>query len=173
MTRRDYQNRSRYPVGGTSVGILWVGVLLYASMLMPGSQSAIAGGPPQVRCDENTQQIGPEGAPARVTTDSGDRGRIADAPQESPGMRAYIDPVTGELGVPPVWEAPSPEALAPGAAFSTSSEGLVETPSPVPGGGVMMRLQGRFRSPSTATLDADGKMKLQHSPCAQTSDNRG
>lgn len=156
-------------VGGTVVGLLCVGVLLCASMPMLGSQSAIAGGPPQVRCDENAQQIGPEGARAGVTIEKGDRGQVADAPQESPGMRAYIDPVTGEFGVPPPGEAPSPEALAPGAAYSTSDEGLVETPSPVPGGGVMIDLQGRFRGPLTATLDADGKMKMQHTPCQETS----
>ncbi len=38
-------------------------------------------------------------------------------------------------------------------ALSTSGEGLVETASPVPGGGVMVNLKGRFRS---ATVGAAG-----------------
>ncbi len=124
-----------------------------------GNQSAIAENPPQVPCPDNTRQIGSE----RVRS------------TESPGMRAYIDPETGEFGVPPWWEAEArgTEALvAPGASASTSSEGLVETPSPVPGGGVMVDLQGRFRSPLTATLDDDGKTKMQHSPCTQAFDEK-
>ena len=62
-------------------------------------------------------------------------------------MRIYRDPGTGELGDPPA-EAPAQVSLPPADALSTSSEGLVETPSPVPGGGVMIDLRGRFRSRS-------------------------
>jgi len=32
----------------------------------------------------------------------------------------------------------------------------------VPGGGVKVDLQGRFRSPLIATVGADGKLKTQH-----------
>ncbi len=125
-----------------------------------GSQSAIAEDSPQVRCADNAQQIGSE----RVR------------PKESPGMRAYLDPVTGEFGVPPSWEeeALGTEALvAPGAPASTSDAGLVETPSPVPGGGVMVDLQGRFQSPLVATIGTDGKMTMRHLPCVQDSDDQG
>jgi hypothetical protein len=54
--------------------------------------------------------------------------------------------------------------LPPDDALSTSSEGLVETLSPVPGGGVKVDLQGRFRSPLIATQDAEGKITIQHLP---------
>jgi hypothetical protein len=78
-------------------------------------------------------------------------------------MRIYRDPVTGELGDPPA-EAPDQISLPPADALSTSSEGLVETPSPMPDGGVMVDLQGRFRSPLIATQDAEGKITIQHLP---------
>jgi hypothetical protein len=78
-------------------------------------------------------------------------------------MRIYRDPVTGELGDLPA-EAPAQVSLPPDDTLSTSSEGLVETPSPVPGGGVMVDLQGRFRSPLIATQDAEGKITIQHLP---------
>ena len=44
--------------------------------------------------------------------------------------------------------------LAGRAEFSTSHQGLVEKPAP--GGGMMIDLQGRFRSAATATAGADG-----------------
>jgi hypothetical protein len=78
-------------------------------------------------------------------------------------MRIYRDPVTGELVDPPA-EAPDQVSLPPDDALSTSSEGLMETPSPVPGGGIMVDLQGRFRSPLVAKQDAEGKIKIQHLP---------
>ena len=37
-----------------------------------------------------------------------------------------------------------------------------EVPSSVPGGGVKVDLQGRFQSPLVGTIDADGKVKMQH-----------
>jgi hypothetical protein len=86
-------------------------------------------------------------------------------------MRVYVDPETGEFTVPPK-EARAAEAPAPEAAFSTSHEGLVVIPSPVPGGGVMVDLKGRFRSPLTATLGADGKVEMRHRPCVPTSDGK-
>ena len=49
--------------------------------------------------------------------------------------------------------------------LSTSAEGLEVVPSPVPGGGVMIDLKGRFRSELTATLGPDGKVEIQHGPC--------
>ncbi len=51
-------------------------------------QSAIAEDLLQAGCPENGQQIGAEQV----------------RPKENPGMRAYIDPETGEFGVPPWWE---------------------------------------------------------------------
>jgi hypothetical protein len=78
-------------------------------------------------------------------------------------MTIHIDPKTGALLKEP---APGtvPLQLTPQLqnALSTSHEGLVETPSSVPGGGVKLDLQGRFQSPLFVTIDADGKVKMQH-----------
>jgi hypothetical protein len=81
----------------------------------------------------------------------------------APGMTIYIDPSTGALLREP---APGsvPLQLTPRLqnAFSTSHQGLSEVPISVPGGGVKVDLQGRFRSPLIATTDASGKVRLQH-----------
>lgn len=84
-------------------------------------------------------------------------------------VRVYTNPNTGEIIQPPAGAptAETPESLEK--AFSTSSQGLVETPSPVPGGGVMIDLQGRFRSPLVATQGADGKVSVEHTPGAPDS----
>lgn len=67
----------------------------------------------------------------------------------APGTSGYLA-TTGDPDDPAV-----AKGLA-GEATSTSGEGLVSEPSPVPGGGVMMDLQGRFRSTATAALaDSD------------------
>lgn len=79
------------------------------------------------------------------------------------GMMIHIDPQTGEIlkgPVPGTVPLPLPPTLR--RALSTSHQGLFETPSPVPGGGVKVDLQGRFQSPVFATIDANGKLKLQH-----------
>jgi hypothetical protein len=79
------------------------------------------------------------------------------------GMTIHVDPQTGALLKEP---APGtvPLHLTPPLAnsLSTSDQGLVEVPSSVPGGGVRMDLQGRFRSPLLATTDAHGKLKILH-----------
>jgi len=102
-------------------------------------------------------------APSRATLVPDHDEQSAGAVEGAAGMRIYRDPVTGELVDPPA-EAPDQVSLPPDDALSTSSEGLMETPSPVPGGGVMVDLQGRFRSPLVATQDAEGKIKIQHLP---------
>jgi hypothetical protein len=102
-------------------------------------------------------------APSSATLVPGHDEQPAGAVEGATGMRIYRDPVTGELGDPPA-EAPDQISLPPADALSTSSEGLVETPSPMPDGGVMVDLQGRFRSPLIATQDAEGKITIQHLP---------
>ena len=86
--------------------------------------------------------------------------------QATAGWRAYIDPETGELTDPPAGSAASQSEAA---AFSTSHAGLRERPSPVPGGGMMVDLQGRFRSPLVATRGADGKLTIHHPDTTQHS----
>ena len=65
-------------------------------------------------------------------------------------MRIAIDPRTGALVAAPVGVAVTEPAL------STSATGLVAEIAP--GGGVMVNLQGRFRSSMTATIGPDGTL---------------
>ena len=87
----------------------------------------------------------------------------AAGPGGASGMTVHIDPQTGALLKEP---APGtvPLQLTPQLqnALSTSHQGLVETPSRIPGGGVKLDLQGRFQSPLVVTIDANGKVKMQH-----------
>ena len=81
----------------------------------------------------------------------------------APGMIIHIDPQTGAI-----LEGPAPGSvplqLTPELqnSLSTSNQGLVEVPSSVPGGGVIIDLQGRFQSPLVGTIDSSGKLKIQH-----------
>ena len=81
---------------------------------------------------------------------------------ESATLRVYIDPETGEYITPPQGKVSTAEKLETRTAFSTSHDDLVEVPSPVPGGGTMIDLKGRFRSPLTATIDSNGKINIGH-----------
>lgn len=74
----------------------------------------------------------------------------ASAPAPRAGSWVHIDPATGKPGPRPAGVA----AVPPDPAFSTSHQGLVERPSP--GGGMMIDLQGRFRSAATAAVGTDG-----------------
>lgn len=73
--------------------------------------------------------------------------------------RVYRDPVTGEFTSPP------PEATAPSVPVSTR-ESVSTEPVPttqetaIEGGGKLLHLQGRFRSYTSATKDAAGKVTV-------------
>lgn len=72
------------------------------------------------------------------------------------GSRINVDPQTGaRMPVPSSGEGVQ---LPADPAFSTSHSGLVEQPAP--GGGVMVDLQGRFRSAATASVGPDGTVHL-------------
>lgn len=81
----------------------------------------------------------------------------------APGMTIYIDPQTGAILSEPV-PGTVPLQLTPNIqnALSTSAQGLVEAPSPVPGGGIAIDLQGRFQNPLFAIIGPDGKGKIGH-----------
>lgn len=142
-----------------------VTLMLWAVEYLP----AVAGEPAQDR-SRVTQRGCPEPATAGTAAKKGEVGQNAGAAKESGGFRVYIDPQTRQFVEPPTDQpvAPTP----PPAAVSTSAEGLVETPNPEPGGGVMMDLKGRFRSPVTATVGPDGKARIQHGPCDPVSDSK-
>lgn len=72
------------------------------------------------------------------------------------GMRAHVDSGTGRL----LSEPPAARPAPPSDPTSTSGEGLVETP--LQRGGVMIDLRGRFQSPLVATVDADGRVHIEH-----------
>ena len=65
--------------------------------------------------------------------------------------RVEVDPRTGRIVEPTEEKAP-----VPGADLSTSDQGLVERAAP--GGGVGVRLEGRFRANLRVTRDADGRL---------------
>ena len=87
----------------------------------------------------------------------------AAVPGSASGMIIHIDPRTGAI-----LRGPAPGAvplqLSPGvqSALSTSHQGLVEVPSSFHGGGIKVDLQGRFRSPSFATIDSNGNVRILH-----------
>ncbi len=89
--------------------------------------------------------------PAKAATAAPD----AAAPGQA-GQWIHIDPNTGARVAAPA------TAPAPHPAFSTSHQGLVERTAP--GGGVMVDLQGRFRSAASATVGPDGKATVDCVP---------
>ncbi len=103
---------------------------------------------------ESPSQLSPQTQPNRAAQLSGG----------SAGMRVRIDPDTGQFKNPSADAPPTKLPPAHANAFSTSSRGLSQQPSPTPGGGVMVDVQGRFLSPLTATLSPEGKLTIQHLP---------
>jgi hypothetical protein len=81
------------------------------------------------------------------------------AAEKAPGMIIYIDPKTGEIlpGPPADWTPLQDEKSTTG----PLPEPQV-VPSPVPGGGVMIELDDRFRTPLKATVGPDGKVIIKH-----------
>ena len=78
------------------------------------------------------------------------------APAASAGRRIFLDSATGELRPPLSGEIPLTTAVS--SPPSTSSAGLVESQVTMLGGGIMVDLQGRFRSAVVVTVDAEGKL---------------
>jgi hypothetical protein len=73
-------------------------------------------------------------------------------------FKVYKDPVTGHITTPPIEIHPDQtEALR--RALSTSSEGLVASPSL--GGGIRVDLKGRFRHTTTVTRDDTGALSTR------------
>jgi hypothetical protein len=89
--------------------------------------------------------------------------RPAQAPVDAQGMRVYRDPQTGRLGPPPPGLAPLGLTTAEQRMLSRSDQGL--RPRTLPGGGVAVDLQGRYRNMAVATVGADGQAAVN---CALT-----
>ena len=101
-------------------------------------------------------------------------GAQIEPPGTASGMKVFIDPQTGAfLQEPPTTGTPLELSPEDRNRFSTSHQGLVEEQNPVPGGGVRLDLQGRFRNPLTVTIGPDGNVTMQHrSPDAPANDQR-
>ena len=84
------------------------------------------------------------------------------------GMRAYIDPETGELGAPPPDQAVQPvqPVLDPPPTSGVESPELQELPDlieePGPVSGIMVDPKGKFDRPLTAMVGPDGRVTVQH-----------
>jgi hypothetical protein len=87
----------------------------------------------------------------------------AQAPVEAQGMRVFRDPQTGRLGPSPPGFAPLGLTTAEQRMLSRSDQGL--RPRTLPGGGVAVDLQGRYRNMAVATVGADGQPAVN---CALT-----
>lgn len=104
---------------------------------------------PTFAADGASPEPGPPAAPAANAAQS--------SPAPEAGMKIYVDPRTGAiLSEPAPGTAPLELSPAERNAFSTSSEGLVQVPNLVPGGGIKLDLQGRFQSPIVGTAGSGG-----------------
>jgi len=81
------------------------------------------------------------------------------------GLRVHIDPRTGEL----LDEPPPGSEIAVGSSSKSTRPPLVEEPSPVAGGGTMIRLDDRFRADFRAEVGPGGKLVTD---CQQPAESR-
>lgn len=99
--------------------------------------------------------IANEGGGSRSARDDALTGASTSGASEA-GFVVHVDPSTG------TFTASSPQPVRVDVdmvlqnALSTSSDGLVEVANPVPGGGVMVDLRGRFQNAMVATVDESG-----------------
>ncbi len=79
----------------------------------------------------------------------------AETPSEASGLRVYRDPISGQLGPPPVGIPPPGLSIAEQPRLNRSDRGL--RARSLPNGAVAIDLQGRFMSMAVATTDARDK----------------
>lgn len=104
-------------------------------------------------------QLVPAGALAASTS-----GGAQQAAHHQHGMQVYRDPKTGRFGPPPPGVLPAPALSAAEARMlDRSDQGLQSRV--LPGGGVVMDLQGRYQSMAVATVGSDGQAAVN---CAVT-----
>lgn len=113
-----------------------------------------------------------------VLQDEGARTASTAEPSVAPPPSGYvvqIDPATGRIVSSPQQVDP---AILDGEMLdrlSTSAEGLVERPSPVPGGGTMVELEGRFQHAFVATAGDSARVAASciSRPAAAANDGGG
>jgi len=93
---------------------------------------------------------------------TGNSGQAPQQEAEDSAMVVHIDPKTGEIITPPASALSGQGPRQPVDASKKPPAELRETLSPVPGGGVMIPLDGRFDTPLSATIDTDGKVRFEH-----------
>lgn len=99
------------------------------------------------------------GAQAGGTGDRATPSPAANAPSAGAGMKVYVDPKTGEfLEQPPKGAEPAEPMVTPNVALPEPEE--VE--SPVPGGGTMVDVRGRFQTPLQVHMGSGGKPVVRH-----------
>lgn len=91
--------------------------------------------------------------PTASRTANTDAGKQLHAPAD--GYAVHRDPKTGALREPTTAELAAAQNAHAAQATSSSAEGLQAMQSPVPGGGMVMRLDGRFHSTMVATRHDD------------------
>jgi len=94
---------------------------------------------------------------------AGQQKAAAQAPVAAQGLRVYRDPQTGRFGPPPPGVVPPGLTATERRMLSRSDQGLRQ--SALPGGGVAVDLQGRYRTMAVATVRADGQAAVN---CALT-----
>jgi hypothetical protein len=77
-------------------------------------------------------------------------------------MVVHVDPTTGKIIAPPQIPLSGEALKAPEAIAKTPLPVLQQTLSPILGGGVVIHLDERFMTPLTATIDAGGKVRIEH-----------
>jgi hypothetical protein len=110
---------------------------------------------PHIGQIDSEPQVRSLDTPTRQTTESA---------ATAPGMIVHIDPQTGQIIIPPSVPSSGQVPQLPADTAKQPLPQLQETLSPVPGGGIVIQLDERFRTPLTATLDADSKVRFEHKP---------
>ena len=88
-------------------------------------------------------------------------------------VKVFIDPKTGQISRPPRNAVPAENLQKSVEESKEKTADLRETPSPRPGGGVMIDLKDHFRTPLMATRDAGGKLTIKHqSDSANSKENK-
>ncbi len=127
-------------------------------------------------CMEGRSPVSATGDPSADQAPSAEPRAAANQTADSDAteaQRAYVDPDSGEL-IPRPADATQDETSALRTApLSTPTNTLDERPSPVPGGGVVIDLPGRFLSPMSATTDGqptDAAAPPANSPAMEATD---
>lgn len=128
--------------------------LLLACVLIGGA-AILSNSSSKAECDPQDAAVEGDTEIANATCGPKSQlGNVTSTPtSQTATVQVFTDPRTGEMIKPPVGTGIQETKDT----LKTSAEGLVETPSLVPGGGEGVNLQGRFNRPVTTTQGVDEK----------------